>query len=1592
MAISHQQEISVLRSLFTRDVLSELVLRTLGEGEEKGSDAHAFYAFCLKRLPVPGFRKGAPVPLFRLSPVVIKAVNRHDAPFIKLMWTLLELEGEMVAQIRRTLEEEFSDLAKQRPKTVARYQESIEKVSKALRSRGGFPPHFDQELLIPLVALCLVTPDELPEETHEAEEVATTEELLAQIKEIDEEDQFWDHLEDFFAQVEEIRANKKKSSEFRAKLEEALAKTHSRYNQELQTYFQFSPINWRPDNLLPESETLVLDLTESLCYALGQFVDKYKECPQTMQARRKRDGLLRDLENQISHLQNSLEGCFSPLFDEGRSAAEIDETAEQEVAAASVVAVQLEEPKEEKLPKEAAEPGTVSQPDPEAKEQERDEKQVRPKEELEREQEAADFAGPDRNDSLETVQYFLALDRAPSDEELAQLVLSLVADADMGDQGRLTEAVLLAKAAENNGENKKCSSLYQQLSLGTKLGINGEIRHSGEALSSIFSDENEIEESLMLPAYLYALLSPYHAYDYTLQAQANQIFSNYEEWFPSYPQVKQLFHQLCLLHDRAPGGFSDSVISLLGDEADRAAFGAENREKAERFSEPPNVKTKMKGLPELVNSCFGKDSDLQLSMRVIAENRRDEQGLVKMALEGYCQEQNGVLELVPDLIENEIDRAWAEATKDKSTRRVTLEYLARKQVRGAFQERLDLMQTWVELEERKRDKDLPILAELRLRILREIDGALAQLQDGELPKYGSVVVWMLGLMRNRLSGHKTVQHPFAPLLRTGLIPLSDEWMPILDIAPHDIKYYEPWRNVLKHIAMPKREFAEIRRKIFDPTADLFDNLQQLKMIGRCLNDNSGKFSVSHAQLVEAAVSAEDWTKRFMEKLELAYTYNRIGETDKESLSAIVGTYQELFFAVGDFSCWRRFLRALEKQVDELALGRKINLASDLQARRALLEEPAPLLIEAEKLLEKEQNFAVVEEYINRFDNGETELSDHLQAALNEKDSFAHFLSDEIFRPMYNLCINRSGRALKTFGVDFLERNMPEDWTARLKDDSRAMLSLWPTRKHASTTNQIRKLFQKLGLDVRGVKRVSGHREEVYHLEIVPAPKDQPDYRHPIALFGTNVRSPLPVVILYGNFPARQLVDTITSLNLGSHAIVLIDRPIERSARRQIAEIFHETSGQNPFLLIDQVLFLHLALHQETERLPAMLKCTLPYTSYQPFVEVGQVCDEMFFGRVRELATIMDPNGASVVYGGRQLGKTALLKRAESLSFKPENKVYAVYCDINHSEDEATVVKKIISEINKETDLALTACTSIQEFCDELHSLFRQDKIKRMLLLLDEVDVFLGKISATGYSALQPLIGLKRATTNNFKFVLTGLHNVCRAKNATERNGIFGQLGTPLCIKPLSPRDALQLLSRPLSYLGFQIPDLRQLETILTNANYYPGVLQFFGYTLVQTLTSQYTKYYRAIDGNPPFTLQDEQLGAIMNSADLNYSIKEKLHLSLKIDPRYFMLARCITMLYHLYGQEATGSRLGFSVEQIVEMVDYYEISCLEGESRIGVTNLLDEMVEMGILSTPQGGTYRLRRHSFIGIIGADMDALEQDIIHSNDLAKEVDGQ
>lgn len=1191
---------------------------------------------------------------------------------------------------------------------------------------------------------------------------------------------------------------------------------------------------------------------------------------------------------------------------------------------------------------------------------------------------------------------------APSDKELCVAVLgTLVFPADSMEDLRdnIASAVLLAAGASMEKDRPAASRLYSQLRLATHMA--GGTLYSAEKLAEAFPDPENSIPALLLASLLFAMLNPSVPYDYTLRNQTLSYFSDYDGYFEGYGSFKPLFNKLLSVYPVSPTGFSPSVISLIGTEAEKEAFLDELRKEAKNLLVVQAPKTRMKVLPILYSSCFGPSSDLYACMEIIAEGKDDAESisLVETVLEDYCTRQDDVFTLSDDKVEEMLDRAWSPiVAKNNNTTKMVfkLEYEAHGQAIRQFETRIDLMLTWYEQMKNISSKGEQIS---RLRILKKdildlCDKTEAE-EDWKNGLCSGVLRWVLMAIRAYLGGEYAPLTVFSKLLSTGAFSFNDDGTPRISISTAQVRYYEPWRRALLHIMAKSRPLEEVKDEILGDSLDsageeagLKDNLHQLMMIGRFLGSTDEDYVVTEQQIKEAAASADARTRRFMETLELAYTYGQISETEKETILGIMNSHKERFYETADFANWRRFLEALEKQIAENAGERKASLLARLSS--CLKKSPGlPILLRAEKLIKEDTNLAVAEEYLNRYDAGEPAPEEGFADASAGHNYFTDFLdtyAEDIFRE----CRRNDGRTLRSFAWNYAEKRLPAGWTSRLLDDTKAMLSRWPSRRDSAGAEQMKAMFTDLGFDVTRAEKMTGYKEEMFRLFVRPAPRSMADYRHPIAAFGTLLKSPVNVVLLYGNHTEKQLVDTISGLGLGGITIVLLDRPLDAARRRLIGEIFHtQTSGQNPFLLIDQVLFIYLAMHQVTERLPALLMCTLPYTSYQPFVrDGGSTADEMFCGRTQELATLIDPNGACVVYGGRQLGKTALLERVESRCSKPENRAYAVYSSIVRMKSEEEVVTTLVSDIERKTDgkIKLDGCATLKDMCRMLSTMFRDGRIVSMHLLIDEVDDFLASIADRAYAPLQPLIDLKRETKSAFKFVIAGLHNVCRAKNATKKNGVFGQLGTPLCIRPLSPSDAAKLLSLPLSYLGFKADSGPHLETILTNTNYYPGILQFFGYTLVQTLSGQYTRYYRAADGAPPFVLQNEQLGAVMSSADLNKSIRDKFRWSLELDARYFMIARCLTMLYHCYegSRDPSSGWLGFKVEEIIEMARLYDIHCLENETADSFRNLLDEMVEMGILSSPAPGMYRLRRSSFIGIIGEDMDCLEQEIIAANE--------
>ena len=841
----------------------------------------------------------------------------------------------------------------------------------------------------------------------------------------------------------------------------------------------------------------------------------------------------------------------------------------------------------------------------------------------------------------------------------------------------------------------------------------------------------------------------------------------------------------------------------------------------------------------------------------------------------------------------------------------------------------------------------------------------------------------------RLYGRLTHGRPddtgaFRVLLLTPHVALDKDGLPLLDSLFDEVRGMEPWRAMLRHIADGPCSPQAMLERIDDPgdkhCYENFATERQLRLwYGLPASTERAKALENDTR---AAGQANERTqKRFKSQLELDAAYGRIDEIAKETallqLDAVCAGLAE----DKEFGRCCAVRDALSAWVAQCAEERCVQLRAEVAARRPHANGDTALLDRAEALLQPEvRKVALAEECINRIEDGASyELTD--PESLLQDNPFLRFISPACYDRLYQVCQRHVGGALRTFGGDVLT-DSARRLSSQYVNEGRAMLDAWPNRQQEVKPQNIAKLLEHLGLSPAEAKPAvplsKGVRIDV---SMKPVPKDKAEYDHPIAEFGTQMRPTLPVMCLFGSVQPADIVNQVCGLELGQTVLVLLNGALSLAQRRQMAELFHKQKSMlNPFLLVDWVLALHLAGLQPTERLSSLLACAMPFSSAcQPFIyNGGPAPDEMFVGRKQELRSIMDPNGAAVVYGGRRLGKTALLLRACSRRHHPDERLeFAMWLDATLCDDEPTLVAKIASKFCLDTNLPLQEPRTMAELCAQLDRLFRERRMATLLLLIDESDRFLEVFRGHEYRELQPLVDLRREWPAQFKFVLAGLHNVCRVHNRDRvKNSVINQLGNALCVRPLSPADSLRLLMLPLRYLGLRWEDSEHLELLVANTNYYAEILHMTGYRIADAVHQRYAEFYRAAGENPPFGLSEAQLGAIITSGDLTRGIQERLIMTLNVDHRYYILACCVAMNYYLNLDKAA---MGYCVQEVYDVVQMLS----EDISAIGALDdcalFLEEMVEMGILASPAPGQYRLRQQRFLQALGDNAEALERTI-------------
>ncbi|MGI8333690.1 hypothetical protein ACRYCC_27390 [Actinomadura scrupuli] len=487
----------------------------------------------------------------------------------------------------------------------------------------------------------------------------------------------------------------------------------------------------------------------------------------------------------------------------------------------------------------------------------------------------------------------------------------------------------------------------------------------------------------------------------------------------------------------------------------------------------------------------------------------------------------------------------------------------------------------------------------------------------------------------------------------------------------------------------------------------------------------------------------------------------------------------------------------------------------------------------------------------------------------------------------------------------------------------------------------------------------------------------------VPAFGSKLGGRLRVLLTWGQPSAQLLLSHADQDNSGDSLLVTYFGTMSAQTRRELAQYAVAGNRTAPVVVLDDAALAYLVAHGNRQ-MDATMSVLLPFSNTNPYVSKkrGLVAEEMFYGRDAERKNVLDPDGTQLLYGGRGLGKSALLRSAGQmfeLQGSPGERVslYLSLDTVGIRAGAAIGPDAIWNALLRDlTDHGVITPPRRQTSHKSPHEQVRAgvlawlnaDPRRRLLILLDESDRFF-ESDAPEFFETNRLKELGLTTDGRIKVVFAGLHSVQRyAKSA--RNGPFSHLAQrPTVIGPLRPQFATNLLTRPLQALGYGFAYDDLVNRVLGYCSYQPFLLQMFGSRLLATLHAS-----RGVaDTAPPYVITRADVVAVESHVDLKADISAAFHDTLHLDPRYNVIANVLAHHAHESGLDARLS----DVELREECLDWWHagFSALDVE---GFRAYLQEMVGLGVLAPNNDGRgWHLRSPNVLHMIGSTDDVITQ---------------
>lgn len=484
--------------------------------------------------------------------------------------------------------------------------------------------------------------------------------------------------------------------------------------------------------------------------------------------------------------------------------------------------------------------------------------------------------------------------------------------------------------------------------------------------------------------------------------------------------------------------------------------------------------------------------------------------------------------------------------------------------------------------------------------------------------------------------------------------------------------------------------------------------------------------------------------------------------------------------------------------------------------------------------------------------------------------------------------------------------------------------------------------------------------------------------------GTQAHDAYDLTLAWDPVTPARLLDFIDERRRNEANIILYFGTLTPEQRLQLRRLTsHETGkGLSP-LIVDEPVIGWLSARPEpgwrfTQRV------TLPFTTLNPYTPFagGDVPDEVFVGRESEREAIESPTGSMFVYGGRQLGKSALLRRVERLFTEPMTQAesgseaprtgrLAVYLDLKAAAigeaQEPAALWAVLAQRLADTQILPKRRRGLgaDEVTDQLATWLAADGTNRLLLLLDEADNFLTADFRAGrpgggaeFPTLQRLKGLMELSGRRFKPIFAGLHQVQRFHDSSNTPVAHG--GDDILVGPLRSMDAHRLVVDPMRVLGYEFAAPELVWRLLLFTNYQASLIQIVCEALVRQMQS---RPLPAEGGRIVITSTDVE--SVYAKREVRDLIVQRFRWTINVDSRYRVIA--LVVAFRSFDVEPGET---FTISELHDECEYFWPTGFSRDvlSSKEFQRYLEEMVGLGVLHR-RDDQYGLRSPTIVGLLG-----------------------